>query len=62
MDNNYNLFDTNNRVGKFLDEYQTNVIISSNTPEERFKDGVDYYYSLNDYLDADKKEKPNYMN
>lgn len=54
MDNNYNLFDTNNRVGKYLDEYQTNVNI--------FKDGIDYYYSLNDYLDAYKKEKPNYIN
>lgn len=62
MDNNYNLLDTNNRVGRFLDEYQTNVIISSNSSKEKFKDGVDYYYSLNDYLDGDKQERENYMN
>lgn len=62
MDNNYSLFDTNNRLGRFLDEYQTNIIISSNASEERFKDGVDYYYSLNDYLNDDKEEKTNYMN
>ena len=42
MDNNYSLFNTNNRLGRFLDEYQTNIIISSNASEERFKDGVDY--------------------
>ncbi len=55
---NNNMFDLSNRIGKFLDEYQTNQIICSNVSDPKYKDGVDWYYSLNNYL-ADEDNNGN---
>lgn len=58
----YDILDTNTKCGKFIDEYITNSIISSNMPSDKYKDGVDTYYSLNGFLGDQPEQHPNYMN